>query len=175
MLSSINLIVLQIIFLYYISNSNVTAVDDNSTKSLESAASFGNWVRDKTGDEQTVITDVSGSNVEDVDRNVDHDEGSFKFPLPTTEVSDHAKSTDIFSQWFAFPKSDMIESSNPIEDVNKWKRDGHSTSNESDSEVRFILTNFPLDVETYDYGYLLTIKLTLYLKYEGCCTLVYDQ
>nr|CAD2187868.1 unnamed protein product [Meloidogyne enterolobii] len=91
MLSSINLIVLLFIFFYYISNSNVTPVDDNSTKSLESTASFGNWVRDKTDDEQTVITDVSGSNVEDVDRNVDQDEGSFKFPLPTTEeVSDHA-------------------------------------------------------------------------------------
>nr|CAD2178804.1 unnamed protein product [Meloidogyne enterolobii] len=29
----------------------------------------------------------------------------------------------------------MIESSNPIDDVNKWKKDGHSTSNESDSEL----------------------------------------
>ncbi|CAK5069789.1 unnamed protein product [Meloidogyne enterolobii] len=29
----------------------------------------------------------------------------------------------------------MIESSNPIDDVNKWKKDGHSTSNESDSET----------------------------------------
>jgi len=52
----------------------------------------------------------------------------------------------------------MKESSNPIDDVTKWNMDGHSTSSESEDEVRFtFLTIFHLDVETYGYGYLLTI------------------
>uniref|UniRef100_A0A914NT53 Candidate secreted effector n=1 Tax=Meloidogyne incognita TaxID=6306 RepID=A0A914NT53_MELIC len=83
MLFSINLIVLLFIFFYYI--SNVTPVD----KSLESTASFGNWVDGKTDDEQTsIIADVGSSNV---DSNVDQVERPFTFSVPTTEeVSDHA-------------------------------------------------------------------------------------
>uniref|UniRef100_A0A915NL59 Uncharacterized protein n=1 Tax=Meloidogyne floridensis TaxID=298350 RepID=A0A915NL59_9BILA len=86
----------------------------------ESTASFGNWVKDKTNDEQTEITDVGSSNVDNVDSNVDQDQG---------------KSSDIFSPWFTFPKPDMKESSNPIDDVTKWNMDGHSTSSESEDEL----------------------------------------
>jgi len=52
----------------------------------------------------------------------------------------------------------MGVSSNPIDDLNKWKMYQHSTSNESEDEVRFtFLTIFSHCVETHGYGYLFTI------------------
>uniref|UniRef100_A0A914LEZ8 Candidate secreted effector n=1 Tax=Meloidogyne incognita TaxID=6306 RepID=A0A914LEZ8_MELIC len=45
------------------------------------------------------------------------------------------KKSLIMLPWFTFPKPDMKESSNPIDDVTKWNMDGHSTSSESEDEL----------------------------------------